>query len=84
MKFPYEKRSYRNPAGQTFRILRPVIPVGIRYQRTRLRAKYGVLVDSGADNCILHAEIGEQIGVDVKAGQPKTFEGVGFGSTTGY
>lgn len=34
-----------------------------------------VLIDSGADYCIFHALIGEQLGLDVKSGVPLVFFG---------
>lgn len=34
------------------------------------------LVDSGADFCVFHANIGEAIGIDVRSGVPHNFGGV--------
>lgn len=66
MKFKY--KSY----GQT---LRPVIPVKLKKGSDEIG--YEVLVDSGADLCLFHAEIGEALGVDVKSGKQYEVFGVG-------
>ena len=67
MKFRYK----RYGSG----VLRPVIPI-------RLHSKadfvdYEVLVDSGADLCLFHAEIGEFLGINIAKGKPREVFGVG-------
>ena len=84
MKFPYTKFQDHPSPRHTVTILRPVIPVGIRCRGKTLPGLYNVLIDSGADDCIFHAEVGEAVGIDVKVGPAKTYGGVGFGELTGY
>lgn len=56
-------------------ILRPVIP--LKLKNGSASVGYEVLVDSGADLCIFHAEIGEALGIDVKKGRQREVFGVG-------
>jgi predicted aspartyl protease len=75
MKFRYVK--YPAPKELDFfgkQILRPVIPIEIVYQDRSLQ--YETLIDSGADFCIFHAEVGKAIGIDVTAGQAASFGGI--------
>ncbi len=66
MKFPYKKLA---PG-----LFRPIIPIGVGYKD--LFINYEVLVDSGADDCIFDAGIGELLGIDVKNGEKKQVYGV--------
>jgi len=84
MKFRYARLRYTPQPGQQFSILRPIIPIGLRYQNRTFPGLYSALLDSGADNCIFHAEVGEELGIDVRSGEGKVFSGMGFGKTTGY
>jgi hypothetical protein len=43
-----------------------------------------VLVDSGADFCILKAEIGEILGYDITSGEPFSYIGINGASSEGY
>ena len=74
MKFKYKKYG---PG-----ILRPVIPIEISYKDHSV--PYEVLVDSGADLCILDAEIGELLGLDVKSGEPQKVSGITGTAETYY
>ncbi len=56
-------------------ILRPVIEIKLKSNSKSLR--YEVLVDSGADFCIFHSEVGEALGIDIKTGKPREVFGVG-------
>jgi hypothetical protein len=67
MKFKYAKYN-----GQ---VLRPVVPIKVKNKN--LEIGYQVLVDSGADFCLFHAEIGEAIGLDIKKGKKGIVTGVG-------
>ena len=66
------KFRYKNYGHGT---LRTVIPIEIKYGD--LAIPYEVLVDSGADLCIFHAEIGEALGIDIKKGKPQEVFGIG-------
>lgn len=54
---------------------RPIIPIIVKNEDKAI--KYDVLVDSGADYNLFHAEIAEVIGIKVKKGKPSKFYGVG-------
>lgn len=62
--------------GKTQRIvaIRPIIPLRIRHGNRQIR--YEALVDSGADFCIFHAELGRILGFDVEKGIRRLFGGV--------
>lgn len=68
MKFRYKK--FGN-------VLRPVIPIKVSSSSNTEGFGYEVLVDSGADLCIFHAEIGETLGINVKKGKPQEVFGIG-------
>jgi hypothetical protein len=84
MKFPYLKLKNRSPEGRESVILRPVIPIGIRYHGQVFPGRYYTLIDSGADNCLFHADIAVYLGMDITRGEEKEFGGVGFGKIIGY
>jgi hypothetical protein len=42
------------------------------------------LLDSGADLCLFHSDIGRLIGIDVEAGSELAFEGVSGATATAY
>lgn len=75
MKFKYLKF----PLPETSQIfgsalLKPIIPIELSYKGRKIR--YGALVDSGADFCMLDGAIGEFLGIDVCAGTREVFGGV--------
>lgn len=75
MKFPYFKfpLQQKSPFFGTA-ILKPIIPVELLYGSKKIR--YGALIDSGADFCILDSEIGEYLGIDIRSGARETFGGI--------
>ena len=75
MKFKYKK------FGNT---LRPVIPIKVFSNSNQEGFGYEVLVDSGADLCIFHAEIGEALGIKIKEGKPQEVFGIGGKSSLYY
>jgi len=77
MKFRYTKYpSKPSPSHPTRKsVLRPVIPIRLIYQDNH-SPWYDSLIDSGADYCIFHAEMGELIGMDVKKGKLMDFVGI--------
>lgn len=84
MKFPYKKLPIepRSPYLGTS-VLRPIIPITIIHQNNSLR--YDALIDSGADFCILPAEIGDYLGKEVRSGVKVNFGGIqGDGRATAY
>ncbi len=62
--------------------LRPVIPIEISYNGKSIR--HAVLVDSGADWCVINAEIGEALGIKIKNDKPHEFMGISGKPETGY
>lgn len=76
MKFKYKK--FRILPSSAFPerkyVLRPIIPVTITYNEKSIG--YEALLDSGADFCILHAEIGEYLGIPILKGEKESFGGV--------
>ncbi len=58
------------------KIERPIIPIVVRNLKNQKAIKYYSLVDSGSDECIFDAEVGEAIGIDVKKGEPRKLRGV--------
>jgi hypothetical protein len=63
--------------------LRPVINIRLLFDNKSV--KYPVLLDSGADFCIFHAEIGEGIlGIPVKTGKKLVFFGTGGAPQEAY
>lgn len=70
-KFPVDPDNCPFPGKKS--ALRPVIQVD--FDSPSGSFGYLVLVDSGADYCVFHASIGEQLGLDIKSGAPLTFFG---------
>jgi hypothetical protein len=67
MKFKYKKFSKD--------LYRPVIPIKVLNKEKFIN--YEVLVDSGADICLFHSEVGTYLGIDVESGIRKVVTGVG-------
>ncbi|MFA6273866.1 MAG: retropepsin-like aspartic protease [Candidatus Paceibacterota bacterium] len=55
--------------------LRPVIPVRVKLKD--LDFQYEVLIDSGADFCLFHAEVAEYLGIDLRKCKKGLVTGVG-------
>jgi len=75
MKFDYYKITLDNPSfflGKN--ILRPIIPVELNNKDKSVN--YFALIDSGADYCIIDAEVGEYLGLDVTSGLHDQFGGI--------
>lgn len=70
LKFPLKEKS--EFFGST--ILKPVIPLELVVRDKEI--KYAALMDSGADFCIFDGQIGELLGLDVRAGTHLDFGGV--------
>lgn len=71
--------SYIFPDG---RILRPVIPIALKYGNQII--DYEALIDSGADHCIFHAEVGELLDIPIKKGHRIFFHGTSDSSQVAY
>lgn len=83
-KFPYRKfPSNPNEAFPDHKnSLRPVIPIKLIYKDKS--ASYLVLLDSGADFCIFHTEIGEAIGINIKSGKKLEYFGIEGNKQSAY
>jgi hypothetical protein len=64
IKVPYQKF----PVGGSGFSYRAVLPVYISFpQKNAVRSKkIEAIIDSGANDCIFHASVGEHLGFDVK------------------
>jgi len=71
IKFPAEPSA---AFPRRFSASRPVIPV--RLIKGTKDVRYHAIIDSGADLCIFHAEIGELIGITVESGKLLQFSGI--------
>lgn len=69
--------SYKHIGGR----YRPIIPIELTHTKT---FSYEVLVDSGADICIFHADIGRAIGLDIEKGERFELGGVTGSERAGY
>ena len=78
-KFPAEP-SQAFP--RRFSAIRPVIP--IQLIRGEKKVRYLAIIDSGADLCIFHAEIGELLDITVEAGRLLQFSGISDQQLTAY
>ena len=65
-------------------LLRPLIRIEVSSAKTVDGIPCEVLVDSGADFCILKAEIGEILGLDIKSGQESPYRGINGTESVGY
>jgi len=70
MQFPYKKFKLDDRTE----LLKPIIPIGLLFNGKRIR--HEALIDSGADFNIFNAEIGELLGINVRAGKKVQFSGI--------
>ncbi len=77
MKFDYMSFPLRekNSVSDRKTHLRPVIPIFIKAENGNQVGSY-VLIDSGADFCIFHGDLGEALEIDVRSGPKVKFGGV--------
>ena len=80
MRFRYtEIRNHQDP---TRPFNRPYLIV--RLAHSTKHKDVIALVDSGADLCLFHSDIGRLIGIDVESGSELAFEGVSGATATAY
>lgn len=70
-RFPVDSNNCPFPNKKS--ALRPVIQID--FETPSGSFGYLALIDSGADYCIFHASLGEQLGLNIKSGKPLTFFG---------
>ncbi len=64
-------------------LFRPVVELKLK-KKDGTDISYSALIDSGADYCLFHGVIGEQIGLNVKKGKPLNFYGTSGRTQTAY
>ena len=79
-KFPVDPANCPFPNRKS--AFRPVIQIDL--DGVSVKFGYLVLIDSGADYCIFHAQIGELLGLDIKSGKPLVFHGTSGEPQTAY
>lgn len=87
MRFPYQAEALSDPDPITGsgHIYRPIIPIRLIYRhRDSGRFRYRALINSGADWCLFHSEVGELLGIPAREGQPRSFVGVEGIEKTAY
>ncbi len=84
IKYDYLKYPAEPSAAfpRRFSASRPVIP--IRLIKGTKDVRYHAIIDSGADLCIFHAQIGEVIGIAIESGKLLTFTGISKMQLTAY
>jgi len=60
----------------------PFLQVGLRHGTAG--RQFSALVDSGAVDCIFPESLGRLIGINVPAGRPKTYFGIGLQAAPGF
>ena len=64
-------------------VWRPLIELRINYKTAHFDCL--ALLDSGADNCLFPAEVGEYLGIrNIRSGKTKIFGGIGKGAIKAY
>ncbi len=75
MRFKYTKILLPKPSSVLGSLLfKPIVPLVLAYQGRAIR--YGALIDSGADFCMIDGLIGEHLGINVRSGVKEKFGGV--------
>jgi len=72
MKFPYLKIPGIDPRKPW--ISRPIIPVIISHKDKSIRVN--ALIDSGADLCFFHYELGKRLGLNIEKGRLEDITGI--------
>lgn len=65
-------------------ILRPYIPLRLGYNHSVTQQLFDCLLDSGADENLFPAQIGEALGINIKKGKPKKHIGIGSSTMEAY
>ncbi len=72
MKFPYLKIPAKK-LGKKW-ISRPIIPVTLFGPKGSITVD--ALIDSGADRCLFHTDLGREIGLELEKGEKESFGGI--------
>src|SRR3954463_9903787 len=79
--YPIPANNKLDPKQSSF--LRPVVDLKLK-KKDGGEIGYSAIIDSGADYCLFHGDIGEQLGLNVKKGKALSFYGTGGRSQTAY
>ena len=86
MRLKFDYRKFPSEPSDAFprrrSATRPVIPITIINGDSKIANL--ALIDSGADLCLFHADIGEQIGINIESGKKLTFSGITKDKLTAY
>lgn len=74
MKFKYQKVNLPHPFSQESFILRPIIAISLRFNKSVIR--YEALLDSGADFSIFPIEIAKKLGINLNKSKKIYFSGI--------
>ena len=80
MRFPYVKTPTRDPKKKW--LSRPLIPVALFGPKGSIYID--ALIDSGADMCLFHSDIGRDIGLKIEKGEREIFSGIEGGNVVVY
>lgn len=80
MRFPYVKTPTRDPKKKW--LSRPLIPVALFGPKGSIYID--ALIDSGADMCLFHSDIGRDIGLEIEKGERELFSGIEGGNVIVY
>lgn len=65
-------------------IYRPFVPIKLCYKHQLSKNAFNALLDSGCDQNLFPAELGELVGIRIKKGQQKCIGGIGGIKITAY
>ena len=82
MKFIYHQHNLPQPFKKNKRLLRPIIPVSIRYKNRSFY--FEALIDSGSDFNIFPKELGEKLGIKLQAKNKVQFSGINSAFNEGF
>ncbi len=82
MNFKYRKINLKDPFSNKKYILRPIIPVSLRYKDKSIY--YEALIDTGADFCIFPIELASNLGINILKHKVIYFSGVGGEPIRGF
>lgn len=86
IRLKYDYRKFPSEPSEAFprrrSATRPVIPITLINDDQRIG--YLAVIDSGADVCLFHAQLGKQIGLDIKSGKKLIITGLTKKPITSY
>lgn len=73
MKFKYQRLPVKPNAAFPNRnsVIKPLIPIRLYYKENFIDIY--ALIDSGADDCLFNAQVGEKLGIDITSGKPNSY-----------